>query len=77
MLGGVHGDAAHHAAGWVAETVGHPGLGAVVGGDGERHDDEFEDDQGEFEGHGDSLREGWRPEFVLSVQCAGQDRFRG
>jgi hypothetical protein len=48
-----------------------------VGGDGERHDDEFEDDQGEFEGHGDSLREGWRPEFVLSVQCAGQDRFRG
>ncbi len=57
VAGGVHGEAAHHAGGGVAETVGGPGLGTVVKGDGEHHHDEFKDDQSDVQRHEDSLRE--------------------
>ncbi len=57
VTGGVHGEAAHHAGGGVAEAVGGPGLSAVVERDGEHQDDQLKDDQSNVQRHEDSLRE--------------------
>ena len=49
---GVQRLAAHHAGGRIAEAVGHPGLRAVVQGDGQKHDHQLKDDGRQGHRHG-------------------------
>src|SRR5207247_321064 len=45
VLGRVQGDAAEHFGGWIAETPGCPGVGALVHAEGEDEDDDLKQNE--------------------------------